>query len=429
MNNRYWRAIFVFILISIYCLLFYFILTNQYRLDFTSFYSAALALMKDENPYRVLTTTYLPVAKKLSANLNPPIVLWAFNPLAKLNYHTALALWSAISFILGLIGAGIAFNYAFSARFLKKNWLNLYLIYLLFFSTIMNTAIVQLGAVLLFFIMLGYHFYLNNRNYLAGILWGFIIAVKLFPGLLFFYVLKQGRVKVFVIMLATFLLAWLIPLLIYGPTIYTQYYAMMTRVLWYGDSWNASIYGFIFRLFIDVHDTTQSLILIESFYIFLFFISLIWYLKKLGPSEINQINHQPFCLTLAMMLLMSPFCWLYYFPLLIFPLILAWLVAVDKKTSSIKAILIWLVCLFLINFPMDYVSSWHMTNFINRLGFFSFYFYGLLLLIYLLTRTEKIVGANETDIDETKYFFLPVTFVIFAFGLLVPTISFIMRLM
>lgn len=183
--------------------------------------------------------------------------------------------------------------------------------------------------------MLGYHFYLTNRCYLAGISWGIIIALKLFPALLLFYVLKQGRTRVFLTMLATFLLACLIPILFYGPTLYVQYHSMITRVLWFGDSWNASVYGFLFRLLIDTHYTSHNLIPIELLYSGLFLILLILYLKTLGPSTVyktHQVNHQPFCLTLVMMLLLSPFGWLYYFSLLMFPLVLTFSTVFEKKT-------------------------------------------------------------------------------------------------
>ncbi len=136
------------------------------------------------------------------------------------------------------------------------------------------------------------------------------------------------------IMLTTVLLLSFIPWLVFGSTIYKQYFSMLTCVLWYGDSWNASLYGFLFRLFIDVHDKTQSLIAIKTVYIFLFFSLLFWYLKK-STGKSTALNHQPFCLTLIMMLLMSPFGWLYYFPLLILPVACVWITAINKKLGGI----------------------------------------------------------------------------------------------
>ena len=428
MNYRYWQIPLVLIFIAIYSLLFYTVLTKERILDFTSFYTALLTLINNENPYRVLFTTFFPVAQKVSANLNPPIVLWLAKPLSYFSYQTALTLWTFLSLLLGLIAAGLSFHHAFSTQFLKKNRLYLYLFYLSLFSTMMNISIVQLGSVLFFFIMVGYHFYLKKHNYLAGIFWGLIIAMKLFPALLFFYVLKQRRFKVLIVMLVTFLLASLLPLVIDGPAIYSNYYSMMSRVLWYGDSWNASIYGYLFRLFIDNRNTSQSLIPIQTLYLILFFISLIWYLKKLGPCEKDSINHQPFCLTLTMMLFMSPFGWLYYFPMLTLPLLLSWIMASEDKRTPLKSMLLWILCLFLINFPLGYVRTRDMPNFAIRISFSSCYFYGLFLLTYLLTLKEKISGYREIHLSEIEHHFIPVTLIILAFGLIATTLRFSLHL-
>lgn len=429
MNNQSQITTFLLLfIICIYSLLLYTLLTHQYELDFASFYSAIQATIKGKNPYGPLVTSYFPETKVLVPNLNPPFVLWFFNPLGHSNYQTALAIWSISSLILGLIGAGIAFSYAFSAKFLEKNRLNLYLVYLSLFSTLMNTSVVQMGSFLLFFTMLGYHFYLTNRNYFAGVLWGVIIAFKFFPALLFFYVLKQGRLKVFYIMLATSLIACLIPLIVYGPTLYLQYYSMFTSVYWYGDSWNASIYGFIYRLLIDNYDSNKNLQLITTLYTISFVILVLGYYIKLRTSEINRVNHQPFCLTVVMMLLLSPMGWLYYFPLLIFPLALTWARAMEEKAPLAKTILLWITCLFLINFPTTSVMTKQMTTYADRLGFSSFYFYGLLLLAYLVMIKENDPGKNELIIDDTKRNFILATLIILAFGLMVPSSGFFMRL-
>lgn len=109
-----------------------------------------------------------------------------FSPLAKLNYHAALTTWWIISLILSLVAARLVFKHVFSADFYQENWPSLYLLYLAFFGILMDRAITQLGALLLFGIILGYHFYSKKKDYWAGALWGFVIALKFFPALLFF---------------------------------------------------------------------------------------------------------------------------------------------------------------------------------------------------------------------------------------------------
>lgn len=413
-------------LLFVYFILFYLVFTHQYRLDFSSLYSACLALSAGENPYQVLLTTYLSTVKKLPVNLNPPIVLWLINPLSRFHYDTAVVVWSGVSFILGLIGAGIAFQATFSRLFLRKNGLNLLFIYLSAFCVLMDTAIAQLGSLVLFLLMFGYHLYIRNKDISAGIIWGIVIALKFFPALLFIYVLIQKRYRVFISLLTVFVGMGLIPLLVYGPVIYTQYFSMLSRVAWYGDSWNASIYGFIFRLFVDIQDKTQSLLFVKSLYVVLLGLFLGWTISIIRRDTKNKANHPAFCMTLVMMLLLSPLGWLYYFPLLIFPLSITWKVAAYEKNKSSKAIMTWLICLFLINFPMDYITAYKMPSFIGKLGYFSFHFYGLLLLAYMTSKV-KIYHDEEKKIAEAAYYFFPIYVVIFSYGLLVLVISFGMR--
>lgn len=83
--------------------------------------------------------------------------------------------------------------------------------------------------------------------------------------------------------------------------------------------------------------------------------------------------------------------------------------------------------LFLVNFPMDYVKTQDMPNLWGRVSFSS-YFYGLLFLIYLLGK-RKIYGNNEIQEHGMQNDFMPVLVIILAFGLFIPTICFVMRLL
>lgn len=418
MNLSYWqRAAFLFLLFT-YSLLFYFILTFQQGIDFASFYSAAQTLTIGNNPYQSLFATYLPVTKQLAANLNPPIVLILFNPLTQFGYQTALIIWWLTSFFLGLVAVHLTFKQAFSPDFLRQHWGTLYILYLAFFSTLMNTAIMQLGALLLFCIMLGYHFYLTKKDYPAGLLWGCIIAMKVFPGLLFIYVLHQKRYKLFAIMFCVVAFMTLFPIVLYGLTIYKQYFSMMSKILWYGDNWNASIYGFLFRIFVNARDTTQSHLWVNISYGVLFMICLGWYLKNLTKMSYQQ----SFAFTLCVMLLLSPFGWLYYFSLLILPLAYSWKTIFSQETVQNK--MAWLICLFLLNFPMDYLSSKKMLTLSSKLFLYSFYFYGLVIFTLLFSKQLSTNKPNSTM--TTNY--LPVIGIIISFGLFIPILSFIGRL-
>lgn len=418
MNSPYLPSAFISILLIAYYLIFYSILNHPNQLDFTSFYAALLSLKNHENPYGTLWSYFLPLTRELTANLNPPALLWIFSPLTKLSYPVSLLLWIALSFSLGLIGAGLAFYYAFSFAFLKKYRLLLFLLYLSFFPTMVNTLLAQLGSFLLFFIMMGYHFFLTNRNFLAGFFWGFIAAVKFFPALIFFYVLKQRRWPVFFSMLASFLIFSLIPFVLYGADVYLSYFAVMKRVFWYGDNWNASIYGYFFRLF-DYHNKPY----LELAYLISFFLFLGGYFYNLQTTQTTGVNHQPFCLTLTMMLLISPFGWLYYFPILVFPLALGWARAMQESDATTKTMSLWLLCFFLINLTQSYVRPSAMQNFAVSFIFSSFYFYGLLLLNYFFVLSKNLPGKNDLKFGPENSIFVLIVFFIILFGISATTLK------
>ncbi len=423
------------ILAMTYCILFYMMWTNQLETDFYAFHSSSMSLFQGNSAYPDLHIPYVPTDYTIGTNLNPPIFLMLFWPLSKLNIHHALIIWSSISFIVGLISASIAFKLAFSPEFIKKHQLTLYIIYLSLFSTMANTAIAQIGSYLAFFLIFGYYSYRKSRYILAGVLWGIIISIKLFPGLLFFYVLRQRHYKMLVIMAMTVLIMWLIPLLNYGMDIYFNYFKLMPRVTWYGDSWNASIYGFLFRIFVN-SSTLDNLRWVQSLHILLALGCLVWYLKKIYSIQRDDKHHQQFCLTLVMMLLISPFSWLYYFPILLFPLLITWsqisVVFVQPALKSDRSpsvnitplavtkknrIITWFMCLFLINIPIWIRHSIYMPSIFEKLSFGSYLFYGLLLLTYLLSKIDSSPEVEHQDLTQSSsnYLIFPLMTVL-AFG-------------
>ncbi|MBA2711676.1 MAG: DUF2029 domain-containing protein [Tatlockia sp.] len=421
------NSVLLLALSGLYCLLFFAVLSQLKLQDFTSFYAALINYTNLDNPYSKLTSNFLPNHTKLTANLNPPFVLLAFCFLTKFSYQTALIIWLFLSLILGLVGAWIAFYYSFSNDFLKSYMILLMVIFLSFFSTIINISVGQMGLILLFFVMAGYHFYLIKQDTLCGIFWGLIIAAKFFPALLLIFALKQRRMKVFYAMLMTLTLAFLLAYFINGRIIYSQYFAMMSQVFWYGDNWNASIFGYFYRLFFQAQSPQDLMFLQQIVYVFLSIICLFFYLKNLGFSGFKVVNHQPFCLTLTMMLLMSPFGWLYYFPLLIFPLCLLYGKAYNELNFSIKSMLILLIILFLIGIPQNYINQKNMDLLSAKIIFFSFYFYGLLLLNYLCLRKDKMPGNLELIYYAENAPFIRITLFILIFNLVITALRFFLE--
>ena len=227
-------------------------------------------------------------------------------------------------------------------------------------------------------------------------------------------------------MLATIAFCFLIPLLVYGPQIYSQFYQVMIGIEWYENPWNASVLAFIHRILIEI----QHIDWIMPTYIIVLFVSLVGYLWSLSSNDDpDNINHQPFCLTLVMMLILSPLGWVYYFPILLFPLMLLWASVMKEKEQLSQSAKIWLTSLFLLNFPTAGVTTMQAIHYDDKTRLIPFYFFGLVTLIYLLTVKKKYLpGNNEMVIDESKNSLILIAFFIMAFSFIIPSTGFLLRL-
>jgi hypothetical protein len=370
-------------------------------MDFYSFYAAAIAYNNHLNPFQELVTTFASVHNKLPPNLNPPVFITLLSPISYLNVTVASSLWFILSLILGIWGSLICFYILSPKQCFKKQRIGFVLIYLATYANIINTADGQVGHFLLFFIMAGYYFYLKQKDYWAGALWSLIISIKLFPGLLFLFVFVHKRYKVLFAMTFCCLLFGLFSLRTQGIHIYSLYFENLSKITWYNINWNGSIYGYIFRLLVTPV-TLQNIVLARTIYYSCFLVLLLWYIKKLNFFKQQETPHTAFCFTLIMMLLLSPLGWVYYFTLLIMPLTFIWYSM--KTNPSLAVNILWPCCLLLVNFPSEYTLEQQMEPLMYRISFYSIYFYGLLISLYLVLKAprQKIYDPSQVIHQEDR---------------------------
>lgn len=269
-----------------------------------------------------------------------------------------------------------------------------FLFYLAAFPVVINTVMAQLGGVLLFMVAMGYDAYLKKLDRRVGFWWGLLIASKLFPGLLFIYLLFKKRYRAFGWTLSWFLMWTLLPVLIFGIKLYEHYVSRITAgITWYGISWNASLYGFIYRLLVKVQviptlevALTDSLgyiavahiVFAKGLYLLIgTSIGLVWlrYFQRIEQG----FSHRGFGFVLILMIFLSPFGWLYYFPMLLIPLLCTFNDSIQRPWRFA----LWMMTLFLLYFPLPLIHAIHMTSLLDKVGVYSFHFYGLLSLAYL----------------------------------------------
>ncbi|MCC5792706.1 MAG: DUF2029 domain-containing protein [Legionellaceae bacterium] len=380
---RHWeQSVAVTVMLMMYALLIGLLLSDRFYVDFSSLYIAIKTVWLNDNPYRVLMTDYLPVAKQLPANLNPPFTLLLLSPFHYLPFHWALMIYFFSAIALGLVGAFIGGQYFLAAQVWRQHRILLLLFYSSLFSVFMGIAIAQLGAPLFCLMMLGYHGYQQHQEKAAAFFWGMAIALKLFPGVVLFFCWQQRRYRLSLLTGAWAGLLSSTPLLFYRTDLYALYLAMMRRVMWYGDSWNASLYGFIMRLCIRTENTDINLLPYQIVWFLLAVPILFFYLNS---RRLRRAPARSFAVALVLMLLLSPFGWIYYFALLV-P---AWAMSyTDALKRGLSGLLLWFAMFVLCNVPIDYVIERLMEDQWHRLSLYSLHGYGLLLLLWLLYRPD-----------------------------------------
>lgn len=415
-------TIYTLIIILTYALFFHFYLNQQINVDFSSLYAASVAYQHHLNPYGTLDGSFLLNPDSLAINVNPPFHLLFFSPLTYFNYNTASLIWGFSSLFFGICGSLLSFYLTSSTAYFKSHKLTFVLMYLSCYATLMNTNLNQVAGFLLFLIMLGYFFYLRQNDHTAGLIWGLAASLKLFPALLLIFALSEKRYKTFVTMLLCLMISSSIPLYSQSIEIYLAYFKMLDSLLWYGNSWNASLYGFLFRQFGNFN-LNENVLTIKIGYYSLFIVILFWYKQKI--ERLKNTTHAGFCLTLLIMLLLSPFGWMYYFTLLIMPLVLVYASFNQQKNKYLS---LWLACLFLLNTPIINIQTRYISVVVYKITVYSIYFYGLLLLIYLfLQATKNAMRMPYLDNNVTSNYLLAVEFLL-CFSVFVTATTLLMHL-
>jgi hypothetical protein len=186
----------------------------------------------------------------LKYNAHPPGAVLLVLPLGGLPYRTALLVWGGLS-LLALFAA--FWLIAAELRLPVSPWLYLPLLVLLLLCNPISqqTHQGQLNSVLLFVLVLAWRANRQGRESQAGLWIGLATAIKLFPGLLFWYLLWRRKWRALGVGVVTLLGAFLLVLGILGWQTCRDYVTQVVPSLSaFRSSWiNASLWGYWFRLF------------------------------------------------------------------------------------------------------------------------------------------------------------------------------------
>lgn len=297
-------------------------------IDFLTLIAAPKSDMADGGLYRpfsyvpgmedlIYETAEFPLPNK---NLNPPVVSALLYPLAFLDLRPAYYILCSVQLILMVLVL-----WRLLRRITPPENLPFWLALLLtsaYFPVTANMLLGQIG--LLPFITLGL-FWLaleNGRTRQAGAWLGLALALKLFVGLVFIWLMLQKRWHLLLWSGLSWVALMLAGLLLFGVENHRDWLHALTRMDWGTQSWNASLSGFASRYFTT--DQLWARWTVHSAGLTGSVAALLWLsrqTRRLGEARTLNLG---LALTLPLMLLLTPLGWLYYFPLLFLSAVILW---------------------------------------------------------------------------------------------------------
>jgi len=344
------QGILLFIIASIYIATVAYFSRHPQRTDFVRFYLSCKFLVQGENIYTPVTNRAilalqtdemdaLALDEPVPQNLNSPLHAIFLSPLVFYDFHKSFWIWSFFSFGCGLAAALLVAKNTFNSHspsLMLGSWILLFS----YFPTFVDTYLGQFSLVLLFLITIVWISSRKGSDYLSGIVLGLTISLKVFVGLILLFFILQRRWRLVLATLASIFLLNMIGVAILGFEPYLRYVNILSNLPWHDSSWNPSFAGFLTRVFTrsEVTSLAVSPIIARSAVLgcSLGLLVVMFYSirRVITNKDINGFD-LGFSMTLIAMLLLSPYGWIYYFAILIIPLMVVWKVSAGMRAGGI----------------------------------------------------------------------------------------------
>lgn len=384
--------------------------------DFYKFYMSSKYFWAGQNIYTINPVEKPPIhkddsvttsniVKQIHPNLNSPFHTLCMSLFGLLDFRSAFFIWSLLSICCGLVAIALFYNNIVNNNMGLISLMNIWLIFLIYFPTWINIRFGQFSFVLLLLIAIAWKTSKLRKDSAAGFILGLAAGLKLFFGIFLILFLIYRRWRLIFWFISTFLACNIISLVIFKITTFETFFSLLQNMPWYAGTWNASFMGFFTRIFggsmniplVNVPWLARTLSLLLSLGLLFW---MIWLNRPHSCRSESDRFDLVFSLALVEMLLISPYGWIYYFPILIFPLIIAWTVSEKYYFGIMYKILI--VCAWaLTTIPTQFIwaEDLRMNQTIICFTSAGIYFYGLLLfsgiLIVLLNKINKPLLSGE----------------------------------
>ncbi len=308
------------------------------RGDFAQFHIGAQRLVHGEDIYAPIPRAILAegdtipegASPFLHSNLNPPFQTVLIAPLGLLDYRAAYLSWTLMGLLCAIAGAGLlGFTTDRTGHPLRRS-LKYILILLLYFPTFISVLLGQWSLLPFFVLVLAWLSWRDGRWALAGGIVGFLASIKLFFGAFFLLMLARREWRAAL----SFVLVWFACLAISAAVVpletFGAYLSNLREANWYSASWNGSFAGFFARIFGGFGNVpVLSVPHLASFLskaLSLLALGSLFFLVRTDRSHPGSglANELSFAVCIPVMLLASPFGWMYYFVFLLISLAVLW---------------------------------------------------------------------------------------------------------
>jgi alpha-1,2-mannosyltransferase len=235
----------------------------------------------------------------------------------------------------------------------------------------------------------------RNRNYLAGILLALACLIKLFPGLIFLYLIVRRKWHAFISALIFTLSGWLATIILIKPENVLHYFLEITPRLAAQQSIfpiNVSVNGAVSRLFVDgpwieplfyAPHTARILWLTISLGLLTILAWQLWQLPQTYWADTVS-----YAMTCLVMLLLSPITWQHIFPLLILPFAILFRGSGQPSEKRSKHLALLLLCAILVSLPDIQIANMIMAVYhpYQMPWFISLLFLAPMVALFLLWR-------------------------------------------
>jgi hypothetical protein len=273
---------------------------------------------------------------------------------------------------------------------------------LFYFPTLMSLLMGQWPLFSFLFLAWAWLAWRDSRFALAGGILGALAGIKLFFGAFFLFFLARREWRASISFAAAGFTTVLLSVLALGPDSHLEYVRLLQGVNWFSSGGNASSLGFFKRVFGEpgndplFHAPLVGSILGRVSSLLGAVILVVMARRRSGPGRAEDQNDLAFSSCIVLMLLISPLGWIYYFPFLVIPLVVAWRVVRGLPERG------WLLLLLTIAWVMSTIPG----TLVERdslggdpaliLGWAGVYSYALVLLTIILWKIQSRLSVSIT---------------------------------